>query len=327
MQVQVDTRDNVTTYAGSQFGFYARLNRKTRSDKKNVRPSHELGEKPLRFNWQTPILLSKHNQDIFYIGADRLYRSLNKGDSLVPISGDLSNGKKPGNVPYGTITAIAESPTRFNLLYVGTDDGNIYISKEGGYEWEKLNQAVAKPVAKNHKSEISNQKLQTNGLWVSRIIASQYREGRVYVSLNGYHDDNFLPYLYVSDDFGATWRKIGNDLPNEPINVVREDPKSDSILYVGTDGGLYVSFDAGHSFMMWNKGLPKSVPVHDIAIQKRENEIVLGTHGRSLYVAKLNDIQQLQKDPDWMKKKPKEKLKEKKEDDEESDSDTVPDIN
>jgi hypothetical protein len=148
----------------------------------------------------------------------------------------------------------------------------------------------------------------------------------VYVSLNGYHDDNFLPYLYVSDDYGTTWRKIGNDLPNEPINVVREDPKSDSILYVGTDGGLYVSFDAGHSFMMWNKGLPKSVPIHDIAIQKRENEIVLGTHGRSLYVAKLDDIQHLQQDPDWMKKKPKEKSKEKKEDDDESDADTVPDI-
>jgi hypothetical protein len=95
---------------------------------------------------------------------------------------------------------------------------------------------------------------------------------------------------------------------------------------VGTDGGLYVSFDAGRSFMMWNKGLPKSVPIQDISIQKRENEIVLGTHGRSLYVAGLDDIQQLQKDPDWMKKKPKEKSKEKKEVDEESESDTVPDI-
>ena len=104
MQAQVDMRDNATTYAGSQFGFYSRLNRKTRGDRKSVRPYHELGEKPLRFNWQTPILLSTHNEDIFYIGANRLYRSLNRGDSLVPISNDLSNGKKEGNVPYGTIT-------------------------------------------------------------------------------------------------------------------------------------------------------------------------------------------------------------------------------
>jgi photosystem II stability/assembly factor-like uncharacterized protein len=328
MQVQVDTRDNSTTYAGSQFGFYGRLDRKTREDYKSVRPSHELGEKPLRFNWQAPIMLSKHNQDIFYIGANRLYRSLNKGDSLIPISGDLSNGRRSGNVPYGTITTIAESPTRFNLLYVGTDDGNIYISKEGGYDWEQLNQKNITPPVKKSKIKNQGDKLQTNGLWVSRIIASQYKEGRVYASLNGYRIDNFLPYLYVSDDYGESWKQIGKDLPNEPINVVREDPKSDSILYVGTDGGLYVSFDAGNSFMMWNGGLPRSVPVHDIAIQTRENEIVLGTHGRSLYVAKLDDIQQLQKDPDWLKKKPKEKVKKDDDDDDdgESDSGTVPDI-
>ena len=328
MQVQVDTRDNATTYAGSQFGFYSRLNRKTRADRKNVRPYHELGEKPLRFNWQAPILLSTHNKDILYVGANRLYRSLNRGDSLVPISNDLSNGKKEGNVPYGTITTIAESPTRFNLLYVGTDDGNVYISKEGGYDWKKLNEAN-EPTGKSSKQQTINHKLQTHGLWVSRIIASQYKESRVYVSLNGYRSDNFLPYLYVSEDYGETWRQIGKVLPNEPINVVREDPKNDSIIYVGTDGGLYVSFDAGNSFMMWNGGLPKSVPVHDIAIQARDNEIVLGTHGRSLYVAKLDDIQKLQKDPDWMKKKPKEKPKEKKNEDDngmENETGTVPDI-
>ena len=330
MQVQVDTRDNATTYAGSQFGFYSRLNRKTRGDRKSVRPYHELGEKPLRFNWQAPILLSTHNEDIFYVGANRLYRSLNRGDSLVPISNDLSNGKKEGNVPYGTITTIAESPTRFNLLYVGTDDGNIYISKEGGYDWKLLSEPGDKNnITKKSKSSTHDSRLTTHGLWVSRIIASQYKESRVYVSLNGYRSDNFLPYLYVSEDYGETWRQIGKDLPNEPINVVREDPKNDSILYVGTDGGLYVSFDAGNSFMMWNGGLPKSVPVHDIAIQARDNEIVLGTHGRSLYVARLDDIQKLQKDPDWMKKKPKEKQKEKKDEDDnkvENETDTVPDI-
>jgi len=209
---------------------------------------------------------------------------------------------------------------------VGIDDGNIYISKEGGYDWKLISQSdktTKKPKTLTHDSRLT-----THGLWVSRIIASQYKESRVYVSLNGYRNDNFLPYLYVSDDYGTTWKQLGNDLPNEPINVIREDPKSDSILYVGTDGGLYVSFDAGNSFMMWNGGLPKSVPVHDIAIQARENEIVLGTHGRSLYVAKLDDIQKLQKDPDWMKKKPKEKSKQKHDggDDEENETDTVPDI-
>jgi photosystem II stability/assembly factor-like uncharacterized protein len=126
---------------------------------------------------------------------------------------------------------------------------------------------------------------------VSRILASQHKEGRVYATLNGYRTDNFAPYVYASDDYGKTWVQIGKDLPNEPVNVIREDPKNDSILYVGTDGGLYVSFDKGNSFMMWNKGLPRSVPIHDIAIQQRENEIVLGTHGRSLYIAKLDEVQ------------------------------------
>ena len=308
MQVQVDTRDNTTTYAGSQFGVYSRQNRKTRSDRRSVRPQHELGEKPLRFNWQTPILLSRHNQDIFYIGANRLYRSLNKGDTLISITGDLSNGSVPGNVPYGTLTTLSESPLRFGMLYAGTDDGNVQLSKDGGYSWERISQVSNKETGpKKGKVMTQDARLMTHGLWVSRVVASQHKESRVYASLNGYRSDHFAPYLFMSDDYGNTWKQLGKDLPYEPVNVVREDPKNDSILYVGTDGGLYVSFDQGNSFMMWNSGLPKSVPIHDIAIQQRENEIILGTHGRSLYVSKLVDVQGLKKDPDWLKKKPKEK--------------------
>ncbi len=300
MQVQVDTRDNTTTYAGSQFGVYSRLNRKTRADRRSVRPQHELGETPLRFNWQTPILLSKHNQDIFYIGANRLYRSLNKGDTLIGISGDLSNGRVPGNVPYGTLTTLNESPLRFGMLYAGTDDGNILLSKDGGYSWTKVNVMITQPVKGKGKTPVN---MIPNGLWVSRVVASQYKEGRIYATLSGYRSDNFMAYLFSSDDYGSTWKQLGKDLPAEPLNVVREDPKNDSILYVGSDGGLYVSFDQGNSFMMWNGGLPKSVPVHDIAIQQRDNEIVLATHGRSLYTAKLDDIQMQYKDPNWIKKK------------------------
>jgi photosystem II stability/assembly factor-like uncharacterized protein len=173
---------------------------------------------------------------------------------------------------------------------VGTDDGNIQLSKDGGYTWALLNPKVVK------KSATSN--LPT-GLWVSRVIASQYKEGRVYVSFNGYRLDNFNPYVFVSDDYGNNWKQIGNNLPLEPVNVIREDPKYDSILYVGTDGGLYVSIDAGNTFMIWSKNLPKSVPIHDIAIQQRENEIVLGTHGRSLYIGKLDSVQLLLKNPEF----------------------------
>ena len=314
MQAQVDPRDNATIYSGSQFGVYARYH-KEKKGATYIRPQHELGDKPLRFNWQTPILLSKHQPDVLYYGSNRLYRSLNKGDTMVAMSADLTKGRVSGNVPYGTITTISESPKRFGLIYVGTDDGNLHRSYDGGYSFEKLNE---EPPAVVKKKAPAFTGFNTRQLWVSRVVASQHSEGRVYASLNGYRFDDFGAYLYVSDDYGKKWNSISRDLPMEPINVVREDPTNPDILYVGTDGGVYVSFDRGKSFMAWRSGLPKSVPVHDIAIQARDNEIVLGTHGRSLYVAKLEDVQKLKQDPDWMKKKPAPK-KEKRNNWEEED--------
>jgi photosystem II stability/assembly factor-like uncharacterized protein len=121
--------------------------------------------------------------------------------------------------------------------------------------------------------------------------------------MNGYRNDHFLPYLFKSEDNGASWEKIGLDLPFEPLNVVREDPKYDSVLYVGSDGGLYVSLNQGNNFMAWKTGLPSSIPVHDLAIQTRENELVVGTHGRSLFVGSLDPVQQLMKDTELRKKK------------------------
>src|SRR5205823_3063974 len=132
-----------------------------------------------------------------------------KGDTLIALSGDLTNGGKPGDVPYGTITTIAESPLRFGLLYVGTDDGNIQISKDGGYSWSLIN---PKPQKKTATGEMPQ------GLWVSRVIASQFKEGRVYVTLNGYRLDNFNPYLFVSEDYGTSWKQLGKELPEEPLN-------------------------------------------------------------------------------------------------------------
>lgn len=283
MQVQVDTRDNKTMYYGFQFGYYFR--KKKDSISKSIKPQHALGERALRFNWQTPILLSGHNQDVLYFGTNRIFRSLDRGDSMIATSNDLTNGGKPGDVPYGTITSISESPLKFGLLYAGTDDGNIHVSKDGGYTWTNISKKLPP------------------SLWVSGVVASKYQEGRVYATLNGYRYDHFLPYLFVSDDFGGTWRPIGKDLPFEPLNVVREDPLHDSVLYVGSDGGVYVSIDAGNSFMLWNKGLPASVPVHDIAIQPRDKEIVIATHGRSLYAAKLDSLHLLIKDPSFRQTK------------------------
>ncbi len=283
MQVQIDSRDNRTIYSGFQFGYYWRMQRGGK-ERKAVRPQHDLGDAALRFNWQTPIHLSRHNQDIFYIGSNKLHRSLNKGDSITVMSTDLTTNPKQGDVPYGTITAIHESPLRFGLLYIGTDDGQVHVSKDGGYTFANVSAKLPK------------------GLWVSSLQASAHKESRVYLALNGYRSDHFSPYVYVSEDFGASWALINKKLPAEPVNVIREDAKHDSLLYVGTDGGLYVTIDKGLSWMLWNNGLPKSIPVHDIAIQPSANEIVLGTHGRSLYIAKLDSVQLLLQDKLYLRK-------------------------
>ena len=271
MQVQVDWRDNKTVYSGSQFGFYSRQNLVTK-ERKAVRPTRDLGEPAVRYNWQSPILLSRHNQDVFYFGSNKFHRSMSKGDSLVTLSNDLTTNPAQGDVPFGTTTTISESPIRFGLIYVGTDDGNVQVSKDGGNSFTMISQKLPK------------------GLYVSRVIASKYNVARVYLTLNGYRNDHFNAYVYQSDDYGTTWKQIMKDLPSEPVNVIKEDAVSEQVLYVGTDGGLYVSLDGGNSSMAWNKGLPASVPVHDLEIHPRDHEIILGTHGRSLYVGKLDAL-------------------------------------
>lgn len=276
MQVMVDTRDNATVYAGSQFGSYSRLNTKT-GERKFITPRHKFGDRPLRWNWQAPIHLSVHNQDIFYMGSNKVHRSFNKGDNFEEISGDLTQGGKKGDVPFGTLSCIHESPLKFGLLYAGSDDGLIHVSKDGGVSWKLITTGLPKDI------------------WVARIQASSHVEGRVYAALNGYRYDNFAPYLYVSDNYGETWTTLGKDLPLEPLNVVKEDPVNPDLLYVGSDHGLYISLDRGQSFQLMNNGLP-ATPVHDVVIHPREKEIVVGTHGRSLYVGDAKELQQLKAD-------------------------------
>lgn len=276
MQVMVDTRDNATVYAGSQFGSYFRLNTRT-GERRFITPRHKFGDRPLRWNWQAPIHLSVHNQDIFYMGSNKLHRSFNKGDNFEEISGDLTQGGKKGDVPFGTLSCIHESPLKFGLLYTGADDGLVHVSKDGGVSWKQINNGLPK------------------NYWVARIQASSHVEGRVYVALNGYRYDDFTPHLYVSDNYGESWTAIGKDLPLEPLNVVKEDPSNPDLLYVGSDHGLYISLDRGKSFQLMNNGLP-ATPIHDIVIHPREKEIVVGTHGRSMYIGEAKELQQLKSD-------------------------------
>ena len=273
MHVQIDNRNSNTVYTGFQFGNYYRLNRETDESTK-IQPKHELGDNPYRFNWQTPILLSPHNQDILYLGGNKLMRSMDKGDNWDAISDDLTQGGKTGNVAYGTLTSISESPFQFGLLYTGSDDGLVYVSKNGGGNWTNISGTFPKD------------------LWVSRVIASQHKKERVYVTLNGYRWDDFNPYVYVSDNYGVTWENISSNLPISSVNVIKEDPKNENILYLGTDNGVYVSFDKGTRWDLFSEGLP-NVAFHDLVVQPEANDLVLGTHGRSLYVADISLLQKL----------------------------------
>ena len=271
MQVQVDDRNPSIVYTGSQFGNYFRLDR-DQGERTYIQPKHTLGEAPYRFNWQTPILLSKHNQDILYLGSNKLHRSLDKGDTWETVSVDLTTGGKKGNVAYGTLTTISESPFQFGLLYTGSDDGYVHMSKNGGGSWERISNSFPK------------------GLWVSRVIASQHKKERVYVTLNGYRSDDFTVYVYMSDDYGKTWENISNNIPTSPVNVIREDSENPNLLYVGTDNGAYASFNQGKDWSSFQKGLP-SVAIHDLVIQPSAKHLILGTHGRSLYKASIAPLQ------------------------------------
>ena len=273
MQIQVDDRNPNIVYTGYQFGNYYRINRET-EENTYIQPKHTLGENPYRFNWQTPIHLSKHNQDILYLGGNKLHRSLDKGDHWETISGDLTNGGKKGNVAYGTLTSISESPLQFGLIYAGSDDGFVNVTKNGGGSWTRISNNLPQ------------------NLWVSRVIASKYKKERVYVTLNGYRFDDFKPYVFMSDDFGKTWKNISSTIPTSAVNVIKEDAENENLLYLGTDNGLYVSFNQGDSWEAFSKNLP-NVAVHDLVIQPTAKHLIIGTHGRSLYKANIAPLQLL----------------------------------
>ncbi|UPQ80308.1 glycosyl hydrolase [Flavobacterium azooxidireducens] len=273
MQTQIDRRNADIVFTGFQFGNYYRIDR-SKKEMKYISPKAKKDEKPLRFNWQTPILLSSHNQDILYMGSQYLHRSFDQGETWSPISSDLTQGGKEGNVAYGTLTTISESKQQFGVIYAGSDDGLVHISKDGGVNWQNISTTFPKD------------------LWVSRVVASTHKNDRVYVTLNGYRWDDFKPYVYFSDDYGQTWNSIAPKFETLSVNVLVEDNVNPNILYLGSDNGVYISFDQGKNWQTFNNGMPP-VAVHDMVIQTEANDLVVGTHGRSIYKVNLKSIQQL----------------------------------
>ena len=225
----------------------------------------------LRAQWMAPFIISPHDNSIVFAGFQFLFRSSNKGDNWQKISGDLTDNKKeqmgenPSAIPYQTIVALAESPKKKDLLYVGTDDGRLHTTIDGGKEWSELTSKL--PVRR----------------WLSRLVPSAHVEGTVYVTQRGREDDDFAAYIYKSTDYGKNFTSIVNNIPAGPVNVIREDPRFPNVIYVGTDFGVYVSTNGGAKWDVLGSNLP-SVQVSDLQFQKRDNILVISTYGRGVWV-------------------------------------------
>ena len=229
----------------------------------------------LRAQWMAPIVVSQHDGSVIYAGYQFLFRSPNKGDSWERISPDLTSNKADemlpkhsSAIPYQTIVAIAESPKKAGLLYIGTDDGKVHSTADTGKEWVELTSRI--PVRR----------------WISRIVASQHDEATLYITQQGRSDDDFAPYIWKSTDAGKTFTSIAGNIPAGPVNVIREDPRDPNTLYVGTDHGVYVSRDAGKSWNVLGGGLP-SAQVSDLQVHGRDHIIVISTYGRGMWALDL----------------------------------------
>ena len=230
-------------------------------------------EPPLRGQWLAPFVLSTHNPNILYHGMQYVFRSLDRGDTWDKISPDLTTNDPAtrGDIRYQTLFTISESPIKYGLIYAGTDDGRLWITKDGGKAWQETTAGLAP------------------GKWMSRVVASAYNLGTVYLTQNGKRDDDFTPYVWKSADYGKTWTSIAAGIPVGPVNVIREDPVNENILYVGTDMGAYVTTDGGKTWMALGGNLA-TVYVHDLIIHPRDNVIVIATHGRGMWALDANAV-------------------------------------
>lgn len=268
MYVQVDPRDR-TIYYGYQFGWYFRRSPEGKSER--IRPTYGLEDEPLRYNWATPVHLSPHNADVVYFGCNKLFRSMDQGRTWRAISSDLTTSPNRGDVPFACITSISESPDAFGHVWIGTDDGHVHVTTDGGATWKDRSAGLPRD------------------RWCTRVVASRHDPRCAYATFSGYRDDDITAYVYATKDGGASWTSLAKGLPPEPVNVICEDPWSATRIYVGTDRGVYVSADGGATFEALVGGLP-CVPVHDLLVHERAKELVAATHGRSIYVLPLKHL-------------------------------------
>lgn len=284
----IDRQNSNIIYTEAQEGKLVRLNLKSH-EWASIAPHAKAGDPPYRFAWNSPLLLSSHDPQTIYYGGNILFRSTDRGDTWMAISPDLTTnvdrtklpimGKLPDkntqSLNYGVlwfpcISAVAESPLDAAVLWVGTEDGNLQLTHDGGKSWHNL--AAAKVGVPDRT-------------WVSSIVASKYAPGVAYVTFDGHRNDDFHPYIFRTADYGQTWKAMVKGIPNDggTVRVIREDPYNANLLFLGTEYGTYISFDQGQGWEKLGMGVP-NVPVDDISIQLQEHDLILGTHGRSLWV-------------------------------------------
>ena len=285
-RTQVDPEDPNTIYAELQYGSLVRVDKRT-GERMGIQPGERKGDQGLRFNWDSPFIISPHSHTRLYFAADKLFRSDDRGDTWKLISGELSRGidrnklpvmgkiwgpdavaKHTSTDPFGNSSALAESPKKEGLIYVGTDDGLIQVTEDGGKNWRKIETYPGVP----------------DMTYVSRIAASQHDADTVYAAFENHKRSDFAPYLLKSTDRGKSWASIKSNLPaNGPVLAIAEDHVNPNLLFIGTEFGLFFTIDGGQKWIQLKGGMPV-ISVRDLAIQKRENDLVVGTFGRSIYI-------------------------------------------
>ena len=268
----IDPTDPNTVYSSGFYGHISRsdLNKTGREGSKSILPRQFEGEPRLRGQWVAPSIISPHNPNYIYHGMQYLFHSKDRGDTWERISPDMTYNIKSelGDIPYQTIFSISESPIKYGLIYVGTDDGKVHVTKNGGKTWKEIMKGL--PYKK----------------WVSEIVASAYDLSTVYITQNGKRDDDFAAYVWKSTDHGENWVDISGNIPLGPVNVIREHPRNRNVLFVGTDIGVYVTTDGGKTWNVLGENLPSTF-VHDLIIHPRDNILVIATHGRGMWAMEV----------------------------------------
>jgi len=265
---RVDPFDPDIVYSESQNGAMSRRNLRT-GERAGISPRGQRGQR-YRFNWNTPFIVSNHNPGIFYAAGNYVFRSIKRGDELKVISPEIARTGR------GTGTALAESPRNPDVLWVGTDDGHLWITKDGGANWKNVAEKVGLPGFR----------------WVATVEPSRYEEGRCYVAFDAHRSDDDEPYVFVTEDFGETWTSLKANLPWGSTRCVREDVRNPNLLVLGTEFAVFASINRGQSWTKINNNLP-TVAVHELAIHPTAGEMVAATHGRSLWVLDISPLRQM----------------------------------